>query len=333
MYRFTILLTSLLMVAGTTSVRGQDIDEVKRLKERIELLETKLKLSEKENELFKKEVELLKADAGKKQVAKPAAENDTFAEGAILSGKRTMTRGDDSWQQTMVLIVTKRDGTSFEGELTITNVPTAANHMNSESTRLIVTGTAAVGNGAVNFVTEKQGEFQQKFSGKCNSGEFSFECAGKGSMGNAVSGVGVIRPEEERSGAKAKAKLGDDVEYELIKCVRDPKKLNQVEFTFCLKSEAGNRMHMAPHQLSLTDSEGAAINAKVVSSPRLQGDFMGTQRLIFNLPKGQEVRFQVSVTGIKEDVTSIQRVELTGPPRGFVTDRVTFTNVKVGTKK
>ena len=42
---------------------------------------------------------------------------------------------------------------------------------------------------------------------------------------------------------------------------------------------------------------------------------------------------QIIVEGVKPGVTTIDRVELTAPDRGFVTDKVTFTNVKVASKK
>jgi len=61
--RFTILAMVVLVSAELTNSRGQDTDEVRRLKERIELLEAKLKLAEKENELLKKEMEILKKEA------------------------------------------------------------------------------------------------------------------------------------------------------------------------------------------------------------------------------------------------------------------------------
>ncbi|MFO0818318.1 MAG: hypothetical protein U1A77_10280 [Pirellulales bacterium] len=44
-------------------------------------------------------------------------------------------------------------------------------------------------------------------------------------------------------------------------------------------------------------------------------------------------KFQVIVEGVKLGGTTIDRVELIAPDRGYVTDRVTFTNVKVASKK
>lgn len=139
--------------------------------------------------------------------------------------------------------------------------------------------------------------------------------------------------ERSETPANLKAVLGDDVEYELLQCVRDPKKKTQVAFTFGLKSEKGMPLHYAPHQLSLTDDDGAAITVKVVKGLPTKADIIGVERAAFNLPKGQVIKFQIIVDGLKEGATSIDRVELTAPPRGLVTDKVTFTSVKVTAAK
>lgn len=60
---------------------------------------------------------------------------------------------------------------------------------------------------------------------------------------------------------------------------------------------------------------------------------MGVKRLTFKLPKDEDVRFRIAVSGIDEEVGSIHRLELMAPARGFVTDRVTFSNVRVVTKR
>jgi hypothetical protein len=148
-------------------------------------------------------------------------------------------------------------------------------------------------------------------------------------------GAKAAKPSDTDTGetaANLKATL-NDVEYELLQCVRDPEKRTRVTFTFGLKSEQGSPLHYAPHQLSLTDGDGAAIDVKVVKGPPLKGDAIGVPRADFNLPKGQVIKFQIIVEGVKEGVTLIDRVELTAPARGFVVDKVTFTNVKVASKK
>lgn len=76
--RFIVVLTVLVML--TPGVRGQDGDEVRRLKAKVELLEAKLKLAEKEIDLLKKELELAKGGrppAGPKPADKPTFDTVT----------------------------------------------------------------------------------------------------------------------------------------------------------------------------------------------------------------------------------------------------------------
>jgi hypothetical protein len=112
--------------------------------------------------------------------------------------------------------------------------------------------------------------------------------------------------DKEGAGANPTAMLGG-VQYELLQCARDPKKQTQVTFVFGLKSEKDLQLHFAPHELSLTD-DGAAINVKVVKGLPLKGDFIGAPRAAFNLPKGQVIKFQIVVEGVKEGLTLIDRV-------------------------
>ncbi len=210
MIRFTMVAAVLLAAAGASVARGQDADEVAKLKREVELLKKENVLLAKEAELLKKEVELLKKEA------KAAPESSDTDKG--------------------------------------------------------------------------------------------------------------------KTGANLKTML-NDVEYELLQCVRDPKKRTRVMFTFGLKSEMALPLYCAPHQLSLTDGDGAAIDVKVVKGPPLKGDFLGIERAALNLPKGKVIKFQIIVEGVKEGVTSIDRVELTEPARGLVARTVTFTSVKVASKK
>jgi hypothetical protein len=150
-----------------------------------------------------------------------------------------------------------------------------------------------------------------------------------------AAGAKAAKPSDADTGetpANLKATL-NGVEYELLKCVRDPEKRTRVAFTFGLKSEEGLASHFAPHQLSLTDGDGAAIDIKLAKGPTLKGDAFGVPRADFSLPKGQVIKFQIIVDGVKEGVTTIDRVDLTAPARGFVIDRVTFTSVKVASKE
>lgn len=119
MTRFALSAVALIVAAGMP-VRGDDLDETKRLKERIELLAGKLKNAEKEIELLKKELELAK----KGGPAKPRAD-DGFGVGTklvgtatwswVAGGKRVVLGNDVEFE------VTKRSGTEFAAEIWLEN--------------------------------------------------------------------------------------------------------------------------------------------------------------------------------------------------------------------
>jgi hypothetical protein len=183
MSRLALLTVALVLLAGASNAHGQDSEEVKRLKKEIELLQAKLEAANLKIEKLQKENEQLKA-GGAKAPAVKAVEKDAFAKDALFTGRRIM--GKDI-EQHLSMVVTKRDGTQFEGELTIEYRP------DMEVRTLKVTGTAPVGNGAVKVVTEKSGKFKQTFTGQFNNGEFGFDCGGTSRDGSSVSGKGVMR--------------------------------------------------------------------------------------------------------------------------------------------
>jgi hypothetical protein len=76
-----------LLFIATPCLQAEDTDEVKRLKERIEILQTKLELAEKQNELLQKEIEMLKS--GQPTPAKTASKkslSDRLPDGTVISG-------------------------------------------------------------------------------------------------------------------------------------------------------------------------------------------------------------------------------------------------------
>lgn len=141
--------------------------------------------------------------------------------------------------------------------------------------------------------------------------------------------------EDERAKEKSspKDKLGD-VEFELIRCVRDPKTRTRVAFTIGMKCD--NRIidyFLAPYQLALFDGDGAALDIKVVKGPTLTRDFFDTPRYKVKLPKGELIKYQIIIDGVKEGLSLLDRVELTQPPRGLVIDKVVFKRIKIGEDK
>jgi hypothetical protein len=184
MVRITGLAVALLLACAAARSYGQETDELKRLQKEIELLQAKLDAANLKIEKLQQENKQLQADAAGKPAEKAAAK-DPFAKGAVFTGFRL---SDSGKKQNVELAVTKRDGTSFEGQLTITR--------DDRETRRVVKvfGTATSGNGGlVRFKTEKSGKFEQAFSGKYNSGSFGFDFAGTDWLGEASKGSGEIK--------------------------------------------------------------------------------------------------------------------------------------------
>ena len=121
------------------------------------------------------------------ELIKRPIENDAFTVGAVFNGERTMTKGA---YQPLMLVVTKRVGADFEGDLTI------GDKAKGQPLTIKVTGKAVVGNGTVAFSTEKAGAFQQSFTGDYTDGKLTFECRGVTRNGNPGLGQGVLKREK-----------------------------------------------------------------------------------------------------------------------------------------
>jgi hypothetical protein len=119
----SLLFIALIILIPGSNVRGQDSDDAKKQKERIEFLEARLKLAEKEIELLKKENELLKAQKPyvEKEGAKKLSLSDMLSEGKVLSGTYRYTNADAGGEMTLTII--KRDKTKIEA--TVLLVPRA----------------------------------------------------------------------------------------------------------------------------------------------------------------------------------------------------------------
>ncbi len=107
---------------------------------------------------------------------------------------------------------------------------------------------------------------------------------------------------EEKPRTKA-TELGF-VEYELVKCVRDPKVRNRVTFSFAVRDEFWKANVETVHGckgLTLTTGDGKALDGKVV--------YVSNSNV--RLTKGEVSKFQVTYDGVDEDMTSIEEVGLT----------------------
>jgi hypothetical protein len=114
-------------------------------------------------------------------VPKPVLVKDDFAVGSKFKGKRKIPNGD----QSVTLVVTKRDGADFEGEFTV-----AGERLKPLTVK--VTGKAGLTGGTVAFSTDKAGNFQQSFTGDYKDGKLAFEFRGKARNNQDATGKGVL---------------------------------------------------------------------------------------------------------------------------------------------
>ncbi len=122
MIRFTMLAVALLTLVGASSARGQDTDEVTRLKEKIELLQAKLETAALKIEKLEKELALTTKGGEKSAAAKATPLSDILVAGAELSSKSEHTAGPfRGGTGKGTLTITSREGNSFKGTTTWVN--------------------------------------------------------------------------------------------------------------------------------------------------------------------------------------------------------------------
>jgi hypothetical protein len=129
---------------------------------------------------------------------------------------------------------------------------------------------------------------------------------------------------EEKPRTKA-TELGF-VEYELVKCVRDPKVRTRVTFSFAVRDEFGKANVETVHGckgMTLTTSGGKALEGKVVY----------VSNNMVRLTKGEWSKFQVTYEGVDEDTTSFEEVGLTmGSQFGIPRAALNFYRIKIEPK-
>jgi hypothetical protein len=103
MIRFPVLALALLALTSASSARGQETDEVKRLKREIELLERELKVARSENDLLKAKITEFEKGQSKKGSEPPKA--DPFDVGTKWKGTATF---DNKTKMTAVVTVVER---------------------------------------------------------------------------------------------------------------------------------------------------------------------------------------------------------------------------------
>lgn len=134
-----------------------------------------------------------------------------------------------------------------------------------------------------------------------------------------------------KNGAKVMKKASlTNIDYELVKCARDPKNPNKVTFTISAQCDTGNSVvpfttskngfgpPMVP-TLSLTARGGAPLKDGKTKdiAPQLQ------------LARGVPALFKISYEGVDKDITQLDTVRLTAPTGS---NSITFYNIKIEAK-
>jgi hypothetical protein len=136
--------------------------------------------------------------------------------------------------------------------------------------------------------------------------------------------AGAEDPKNEKPRTKA-VEFGS-VEYELVKCVRDPKSRTRVIFSFSVQNEFGKGDVQTVHgckELTLTTEDGTVLDGKVVH----------VSNNMVMLTKGEKSRFQVIYDGVDRDITSFDEVSLTmGAVLGIPRSPLHFYRIKIQPK-
>lgn len=114
MPRHTVLPALVALILVAPGVRGTDSDDVKRMRERIDLLETRLKLAEAEMEAMKKEIEILKGRNGLGGRERARTLSDILQDGATIAGDFRFTNVKVAPGE-ISLTVKDREGKKFRG--------------------------------------------------------------------------------------------------------------------------------------------------------------------------------------------------------------------------
>lgn len=118
MERFTLLAMALMLMIGASDARGQDADEVKRLKAQVELLQAKLEAANLKIEKLEKENQQLKL-GGKAPVpeGRKSSLSERLTQGTVLGGDfATTNMGKDNFRGKATLTVSDRKDNNIKGK-------------------------------------------------------------------------------------------------------------------------------------------------------------------------------------------------------------------------
>jgi hypothetical protein len=135
-----------------------------------------------------------------------------------------------------------------------------------------------------------------------------------------------------KSGAKAVTRASlQNIDYELVKCVRDPKNFNKVTFTISAQCDTGSP------PVPFTASDGGGFGPPMAPTLALTargGDPLTGGKTKDVAPKLQLARgvpalFKISYDGVDKDITQLDTVRLTAPNGSAA---ITFYNIKIEAK-
>jgi hypothetical protein len=118
------------------------------------------------------------------------------------------------------------------------------------------------------------------------------------------------------------------IDYELVKCVRDPRNPTRITFTFSAQCDSGNNEVVpftvngfASPMIILTVGGGEALN---------DGRLKNLPPAPVKLRRGVPSKFQMTYEGVEKDITVLDSVQLT--VSNFEHRSVTFYNIKIESK-
>lgn len=180
MVRYFVAAAVTFLFTSAPCARAEDSDEVKRLKERMELLETKLKLAEKENQLLRKEIELLKSGqpAPGKSTSKKSL-SDRLPDGTVISG--VYRQFGIAGKGEIAVTITGRDGNKVKGTTSLKftdpdgKVRASEGNVEGEINGVLLTLKSVGGSSKVNMTLTLKGDALE--------GTWSSSAGGKGTVG------------------------------------------------------------------------------------------------------------------------------------------------------
>jgi hypothetical protein len=115
-------------------------------------------------------------------------------------------------------------------------------------------------------------------------------------------------------------------DYELVKCVRDPKNPKKVTFTISAESDVGGD----PIPFTIGGFGGPMLVLTARGGETLKDGRLRDAPSLLYLKRAVPVSFQISYEGVDEDITRLDTVRLSR--MNSENQSITFYNIKIGSK-